>query len=489
VTTSTAAVVTVVVLTATGGLPVLALVGLRWVALFLAPLAGAVMAAVAAMLMVAVGGPVLAWFVGLGVTGAVVTISVWAARPSSRPSGHAETVAPGLHRLTGWAAALGVVGAAAWALQALRTPSVGFDARTIWMLHARWYFQGHDIALAALRNTALPFAHAGYPPLIGGTVAVAWKITGNHSYRFGVVVVALLNVGAVMAAGWALVDIGRRAGERLAEARRPPDYVGPQRVVAAPFVVGALAAGLFVLVAFGVAGPFATNGYADMLWAATAVGAVGYGLVLPGRRHDLGAAVVLLAVAGLTKDEGYVTAMVIVALISLRAAASGWNAPERRWWPPMVAGVGGEAGLALWPVLTRILHAAPNAAAPGRRDGTDGSRLHDSVSSMAPHLHVLVLAVALAVVGTLLLRRTRAVMGLGSELWPWLALLAGLAAVLVAYVTGPGNIELWLITSTHRTTIYGALLGWWLVALWAVIGSGLRFSATESSPGRPSRSA
>jgi hypothetical protein len=357
------------------------------------------------------------------------------------------------------------------------------------MLHARWYLQGHATALAALRNTALPFAHAGYPPLIGGTVAVAWKITGNHSDRFGVVVVALLNASAVMAAGWALVDLGRRCGQRLAEARRPPGYVGPHRMVVAPFVVGALAAGLFVLVGFGVAGPFATNGYADMLWAAAAVGAVGYGLVLSGRRHDLGAAIVLLAVAGLTKDEGYVTAMAIVALISLRACGAAWRSPERRWWPPLVAGVGGVAGLALWPVVTRLLHAAPNAAAPGRRDGTDGSRLHDSLSSMAPHLHILVLAAAVAVVGTLLLRPTRAAIGLGSELWPWLALLAGLAAVLIAYVTGPGNIELWLITSTHRTTIYGALLGWWIVALWAVIGSGLRLSATGASPGRSSRSA
>lgn len=486
--TSAAAVVAVTVLSAAGLFPVLALVGFRWVALFLAPLGGAVLAAGAALLVVAAGGALVAWFAALALAGALVVIIVWAARPGSRPSGHAATPRPSLHRLTGWAALVGVAGASAWSLGALRVPSVGFDARTIWMLHAHWYMQGHTTSLAALRNPALPFAHAAYPPLIGASVALSWIVTGNHTDRFGVVVVALLNAGATMAAAWALVDLGRRCAEHRAEGRPPAGHVGPRRAPTAPYLVGAAAAALSVLVAFGVAGPFATNGYADMLWAASAVGAVAYGLVLTGRRTDLGAAIVLLAVAGLTKDEGYVTSMAIVALLTVRSLATSWASRSPRWWRSLVFGALGVAGLALWPVVTTLLDAAPNAPAPGRRDGTDGSRLHATVSSMAPHLHVLLLAAAATVVGTLVLRRTRGALGVGSEGWTWAALVAGLASVVVVYVTGPGNIELWLITSTHRTTIYAALLGWWIVAVWAVIGSAPRLSVTKPPPGTSPRS-
>jgi hypothetical protein len=289
-------------------------------------------------------------------------------------------------------------------------------------------------------------------------VAVAWAITGLHTDRFGVVVVALLNAMATAAAAWALVDLGRRGGR-------------------VPSVVGTVAAPLLVLTAFGVAGPFATNGYADMLWAASAVGAVAYGLVLTGRRSDLGAAAVLLAVAGLTKDEGYVTAMAVVVFLAARTALSAPSGRPGRWWRPTVGGALGIGALGAWAALTRLLHAAPNAPAPGPRDGTDSSRLHDSVVSMAPHLHVLMVAVAATVVGGIVAGRTRRALGIGADGWAWAALAAGLAVVLVAYVTGSANIELWLITSTHRTTIYGALLGWWLTATWAVIASAHGVSA------------
>jgi hypothetical protein len=117
------------------------------------------------------------------------------------------------------------------------------------------------------------------------------------------------------------------------------------------------------------------------------------------------------------------------------------------------------------------------------------SRLHDSVVSMAAHLHVLLLAAPVAVVGMVVLGRARRTMGLGSDGWVWAALVAGLGVVFVVYVTGPGNIALWLLTSTHRTTIYGALLGWWVVAGWAVIGSAHVVRRRGRPPGISSRSA
>jgi len=462
----------VIVLAAAGALPVLALVGFRLVAVPLVPLGGSVLAAVATAGSVAVGGTLEGWFVALALGATTVVVALWLLRPSRRPHRRNPETPSVLDRLTGLVALIGMTVAAGWSLIALRTPSVGFDARTIWMLHGRWYEQGHAVSLAALRNTALPFAHAGYPPLVGGTVALSWVITGNHTDRFGVVVVALLNACAAMAAAWMLVDLGRRAGRWVADARGPDASatVG-LGVGTVPCVVGAGSAVLLVLVAFGVAGPFATNGYADMLWATSAVGAVGFGLVLSGRRTDLGAAVVLLAVAGLTKDEGYVTSMAIVALVALRGAVSSPVGETGRWWRPMAAGAAGVIGLGLWPLVTRVLHAAPNAAAPGPRDGNDVSRLHDSVVSMAAHLHILLLAAPVALVAMIVLGRARRAMGFGSDAWTWAALLAGLGFILVVYVTGPANIELWLLTSTHRTTFYGALLAWWVVGIWAVIGS------------------
>ncbi|HEY7947715.1 MAG TPA: hypothetical protein VID75_08565 [Acidimicrobiales bacterium] len=504
-----AALVAMVVLAAAGALPVLALVGARWVAVPLIPLGGAVLAAGAAAGMVAVGGSLVVWFAALAASVGVACTALWIVRPTARPwRRHAVESPPGVRlvRLVRLVAFVAVALAAAWSLTALRTPSVGFDARTIWMLHARWYADGHTTSLAALRNTALFFAHAGYPPLIGGTVAVAWLVTGVDSDRFGVVIVALLNACAVMAAAWVLVDLGRRCARWSANRSEPGDALSTGRGAGiVPSLVGSVAAGLLVLVAFGVAGPFATNGYADMLWATAAVGAVGFGLVLSGRRSDLGAAAVLLAVAGLTKDEGYVTSMVIVALITLRAAVSprvgaSDSSPAgtqgRRWrrvvstrWRAVVFGVMAVVGLGLWPLLTRLLHGAPNAAAPGRRDGDDVSRLHDSVVSMAAHLHVLLLAAPVAVVGMVVLGRARRTMGLGSDGWVWAALVAGLGVVFVVYVTGPGNIALWLLTSTHRTTIYGALLGWWVVAGWAVIGSAHVVRRRGRPPGISSRSA
>ena len=77
---------------------------------------------------------------------------------------------------------------------------------------------------------------------------------------------------------------------------------------------------LFVLVAFDVFGPFATNGYADPLWSMAAAGAIGYGLILPCTRPNIGAAAILVAVSGLTKTEGTATAMILVILIAARYA-------------------------------------------------------------------------------------------------------------------------------------------------------------------------
>jgi hypothetical protein len=482
------AVVAMVVLSAAGALPAVMLVGLDWLTVPAAPLAGAVLAAASAAGCLAVGGPLLGWFVGLAVVAAVATIAVWRRwpptsplrrRPSSgerppgfqptghQPTGHQPTGfqptgrRPPGYRAAGAAGAVVILAATAWFLVALRAPTVGFDARTIWMLHGVWFLDGHQAALAALRNPAIPFAHPSYPPLVGGSVAVSWLVTGDHGYRLGVVMVALLDACALAAAAWVAVDVGRRVG---AAVRHRP---------AVAYTAGVVVAGLLVLAAAGVVGPFATNGYADPLWASAAVGAVGFGLVLPGRGRDAGAAVLLLAVAGLTKDEGIVTSMAIVVLMALRGARGSWEVrprPRAVPWRPVLAGVVGVLALGAWPVLVKLLGATADVTITGPREGDDVSRAHQTADAMAGHLHVLLLALPVAVLGGLLLRRSRRASGIGNDGWAWAALAAGILIVAAAYVTGGGDVAFWLDTSVHRTTFFPALAAWWIVGTWAVVG-------------------
>ncbi len=472
-----AAVVVLVVFAAAGALPSVALAGRRWVAVPLAPLAGAVIAALSATAVLVVGGPIIFWFVALAAAAAALVVL----RRQAGPGGQDYVAKSAPARRAGAAGAVVLVVLGAWTLLPLRAPTVGFDARTTWLLHAVWFADGHSTALAALRNPALSFDHTAYPPLIGGSVAVAWKLTGNHSYDLGVVVVALLNVAAVLAAATVLVEVGRRCGDAVAARRarfvRPGEPL-PDRLsrLEAAHITGVVAAGLLVLVVSGVAGQFLTNGYADVLWASAAVGAVGFGLILPGTGHDLGACILLLAVAGLTKNVGIVTAMAVVVLLTARAVVRARARPgsDRRAtspWRAVVAGAVGIVALGVWPALTRLLGAAPDVAVAGRRVGDDARRLHLTADAMAGHLHVLLVAVPVALVGGVVLRRARRAAGIGNDGWAWAALVAGAVAVAVAYVAGSGTVAFWLDTSVHRTTFFPALMAWWLMAVWAVVAS------------------
>ncbi|MGH9917961.1 MAG: hypothetical protein ACRD6W_03675, partial [Nitrososphaerales archaeon] len=298
----------------------------------------------------------------------------------------------------------------------------------------------------------MPFAHPSYPPLIGGSVALAWQVTGDHSYRLGSVIVACLNAACVLAVGWALFEVGRRAAAGAKKARE---------VVATS--VSAAASVLVVFAAFGVAGPFATNGYADLLWSAAAVGAIAYGLVMPPFGGSVGAAAVLLAVAGLTKDEGIAIGMVVVVLIAARRVS---GADRRRW--PILAGVVGVGFLGAWPVLVRLL--GVHGDVPNVGSTTDRvTRVRLTFDAIVPHLHVVLLAVPLSVIGTLVATAARRAAGVGNDLWSWGAIAIGTALIGGVYVTGPGNVEFWLFTSVHRTTIFTAIGVWWEVGVWTTL--------------------
>ena len=228
---------------------------------------------------------------------------------------------------------------------------------------------------------------------------------------------------------------------------------------------------LLVPVAAGVTEPFLTNGYADPIWSLAAVGAVAFGLQSRVDPSTRAAAAVLVLVAGLSKNEGLVTALALVALVGARAVGpDGLRGGRRRWRGPVAVAVAEVAVLVWWPVLMHVI-GARGATTTFTTSGATGSRASAVVHGMSPYLHVLVLALPLAVVGGLALPAVRRRAGVGNDLWAWLALAVGLVAVGGALVTGTGAILPWIRSTVHRITEYPVLQAWWIIGAWAVVAS------------------
>jgi uncharacterized membrane protein len=447
----------VVVLALAGCLPTAVLVGLRVVAIPLCPLAGAVLCAASAASTVVMPGTMLTWFVGWATAAAVVSVVALMFRP-----GLASRIGHDLgqeSRPLVLVAGLALAAAVGWALRTVQVPNIGFDTRSIWLLHARWLSHGHSFTLAALRNHFNVVSHPSYPPLVSSVMALAWRVSGSGSDRVAVVTVATLNACALFVAGWGLVEVARRAVVRREGALRTE-----RRLVA----LGTLLATLAVLVAGGVLGAFGTNGYADPLWSLAAVAAVISGLVLQPTTSDLGVVAIVLGVCGLSKVEGTAVAIVLVLAVSLRRLLQR-DRPVGKGVTLTAMGLGVVALLG-WPLLVVFEGITTDANISGLRQGSVWLRARATFDAAAPHLHVVVLAALIGLAGWLFCRDGRRRLGLGNDLWAWAVLAAATFVLGGAYIFGPGNVELWLSTSVNRTTIFVALLAWWMVALWALCG-------------------
>jgi hypothetical protein len=479
--TLVAALATMAVLALVGLAPAVAMSGLRLVTVPVVPLAGAVVAAASATCSIAVGGSLLAWFVIVAVVVDVIVALVWLRWPGRRPwsddtrrdlSGHPST------RLAGIIGALAVLGTTAWSLRGLATPTVGFDARAIWLIRGGWFLQSHQQLLIKMRVPNVGLIQSAYPPLVSACTALAWRITGNYSLRLGVVVIALLNACALVAAALALVEAGRRMAVRQGRttvAGDAPTVLSPVVPLDwrqwVPIVVGVVTACLLVVISFGVTEPFMTNGYADPIWSLAAVGAVAYGLQSAGTPANRGLALVLLLVAGMSKNEGLVTAVALIVLVFGRALlAMSSDERRRHWWHPVATGASALAALAAWPLVMRIIHARGDSTTLSPTSDLV-SRAHASFDGMAPYLHDVVLAAPIAAIGGLALSAVRRRGGLANDWWAWAALASGLLAVGGAFVSGTGAIQSWLVSTVHRVTEFPALTAWWIIAFWALVAS------------------
>ena len=463
--------VLVVGLGAPGILPGLAVARRSPVLVFLSPLIGAGMVAVAAEIEFGVGGSLVADYVVVAVAANLAVAAWWLAAGRSAgfrgdgsvlargepipPDPPGETPRSRQRRAGlswGWSIATIVVvlGSAAVPLNALRVPMIGGDGNSIWVTHALMVYGGHHELLTDLQDAAYRFSNPDYPPLAPAAGALAFAFFGLGNLHLAVDMTVLLSACALGVVGTGIAA--------AASGGRPPARVA-----------AIAAAGAICVVGFAVSGIFEIEGYADLLWAAAAVGAVIWGLVLPQSTQALGVAWICALVASLTKNEGLTTALVVIVLIALRYRPPTRPGPGARRWAERAAFVVVPAlpGLA-WAGLARLigLHDAffrlTSPESPATRAGA-------TVAGMAAHLAVAPVDLAVLLVGCWLLRGERKRARLGNPAWLWAACLGSLAVLLATYVAGGLEIHNWLAASVDRTTIFAQVLLYADLAIWLVI--------------------
>jgi hypothetical protein len=439
-------------LAAAGLLPALAVARRSVAVVFLAPLTGALLAAVAAEIEFGVGGTLLADYVGVAIAVNVAVVAWWLTagrkvRPSAGPRWwwSVATVAV-------------VLGGLAFPVTDLRVPAIGADPGNIWLTHALLAYGGHHAYFTGLQGVGYRFSNPDYPPLVPAVEALAFRLRGLADLHLGVDLTLLATACAlgVVAAGIAAAGAAAASRSGRQSAR----------------VAAIIAAGAICLVGFAVSGIDAADGYTDLLWAAAAVAAVVWGLVLPRGPQALGVAWICAAVASLTKNEGLTTAVVIIVLIALRYRPVALRRPRLRPWAELIAFAVLPAvpGLA-WAGTMHELGVTDNFFTSGSGE-TLGTRATATVTGIAAHLHAVgPVAVAVLLAGCLFLRGDRQRDRFGNPAWLWVAGLGSLTILFVTYLVGKIEIHAWLASSAMRTTTFAQVLLYADIAIWLVIAA------------------
>jgi hypothetical protein len=401
------------------------------VAVIVAPLVTALSAAAAVMVMLVAGGPLLAWLgVSLLLQYSAVPL-LWRRRTTPLPHGS-------------WAEARWLLLPLAPPFLLTLAPPNWWDPHSIWWLHSAYFMRGADFARTAIGDPALAFSHTDYPPLTSATVAGIWTVLGQGRFYVAQFVCATVTFAAIAALVYAVRWLTGGA-------------------------VTALSRGLAVgvgLAAWGVAPYAVASGYADPLWAAALVaGAV---LLLAGREPWVRPALplVLVTAAGLAKNEGLVTVVLLAVLVTVRERRN----LRRAWlvWLPVGTGLvwagiarhfGAESAYGSHPRFGRLLSGdpvvlsriPPTLAALGRTVGT-----------------VVACGLVVAALGALFAQHRRRALGLGSDLWLWCLTLGYGVSLTATYVLNPFPIAWWLGTSIDRVTIPFTLLAGTSAACWVV---------------------
>ena len=209
----------------------------------------------------------------------------------------------------------------------------------------------------------------------------------------------------------------------------------------------------------------------------------------PPAKQALVVAWICVMVASLTKNEGFVTALTLAVLISLRyrPPSLAWfrrptEDPDRQVrrtvvrWQSMKSWVE-RALFVVVPILpglvwVGLVHQIGLAnvffGAPVVKESLS-VRASATVGGMAGHLAVLPVALTVLVAGSLFLRTYRENLGLGNPLWLWASCLLGLAAIFATYLLGAISIHWWLQTSVDRTTIFPQIALYAELAIWLIV--------------------
>jgi hypothetical protein len=462
---------TLALLLVIGILPASSLARLRPVTVFLAPLLGALLAAFSAELELAIGGSLLNWFVPLAAVSNVAAI-LWLLSPPSRArravvaAGRSEGTRRKADPILWQIVTFLVIGAAAfWSLWALRAPVIGFDANAIWEVHALLIYAGHTTMLNALHNPVYGLANMDYPPLVPAGSSLAFYVKGSADLDLGVAVTTALSACGLGVVGCGIANVP-----------------GPNPKVRAR-LVALMAGAAACLIGFGVAGSSGVSGFADLAWTAPAVGAVVFGLALPRSTQNLAVAWLCATAAGLTKNEGFTTALVILILIAIRYGTRGSTQSSWRYW-------GGRAVWALlmvlpaatWSVLIRLYGVKSDFFAPGRAESV-GYRMGPTISGMASYLGIVPVAGVVLILGVLFLSSRRKSMGLAGPGWLWGVTIAYLLILFATYIAGSPEIHWWLGASTNRTTIFPRVALYTDLSLWVAVAA----SSDRSSDKSPAR--